>query len=367
MNQIPIAMLALGLAMPGDGANPSKGMESLRPLHFRIEAVTDQVKTIAGRLEAAIEDGPTYDRAVLDLDGDGRPELLLGTWNDDVRLYRGGAGGTGAGWSPASDEPLVELPRGSHAVPAPGDLDGDGVDNALDNCPDDANSSQGDLDGDGGDEAVVMLWSGSGGSGTRSHVSVLDRVDVRAVNVATRLLGDRAQLRGITLDAGVIRLDVVSAGPQDAACCPGDLASLAWRLGPGGLEDAEPPRVSGRLGLAALEGSAWRLAKLAWSEPAPPSPGVTLTWTEGRFAGNAGCNEYHAGARDGGEMPGGIVLDPPAATRKICPPEAMQVEERFLAQLGAVRRLGFMSGRLMLDDQGGAGMLFDRIETVATP
>jgi heat shock protein HslJ len=226
---------------------------------------------------------------------------------------------------------------------------------------------EGDLDGDGGDEAIVMLWSGSGGSGTRSHVAVLDRVDGQVVNVATRLLGDRVQLRGITLDAGIIRLDVVSTGPQDAACCPGDLASLAWRLGQGGLEDAEPPRVSGRLGLAALEGSAWRLARLAWSEPAPPSPEVTLTWTEGRFAGNAGCNEYRAGARDDGEMPGGIVLDPPAATRKTCPPEVMQVEERFLAQLGAVRRLGFMSGRLMLDDQGGAGMLFDRIETVATP
>lgn len=220
---------------------------------------------------------------------------------------------------------------------------------------------QGDLDGDGTDETVVMLWSGSGGSGTRSHLAVLDRVDGRVDNIATRLLGDRVQLRHIALDGGVVRLDVVAAGPGDAACCPGELTSLAWRLGQGGLEDAEPPLVSGRLELAALEGSHWRLAKLAWSEPAPAAPVVTLAWTGDRFAGNAGCNDYSAGARDDGPAPGDITIDPPVATRKMCSPAEMEVEDRFLAQLGGVRKFGFMNGRLMLL-HGDGDMLFDPAE-----
>lgn len=225
---------------------------------------------------------------------------------------------------------------------------------------------QGDLDGDGDDETVVMLWSGSGGSGTRSHVAVLDRTDSQVVNVATRLLGDRVQLRGLSLDGGIVRLDVVRAGPDDAACCPGELASLAWRLGPEGLEDAVPPQVSGRLDLSALEGSAWRLARLSWSEPAPASPEVTLAWEGGRLAGNAGCNQYNVGARDDGTVPGRIALDPPATTRKMCPPEVMQVEERFLRQLGAAKRFGFMNGQLMLSDDSG-GMLFERTAPTPTP
>ncbi|MEQ9570209.1 MAG: FG-GAP-like repeat-containing protein [Longimicrobiales bacterium] len=70
-----------------------------------------------------LADSYHYAPVFADLDGDGRDELLLGTWNEDVRHYRRGADG---GWTPVSDAPLVELPRGSHSVPAAGDLDGDG-------------------------------------------------------------------------------------------------------------------------------------------------------------------------------------------------------------------------------------------------
>jgi uncharacterized protein (DUF2141 family) len=58
---------------------------------------------------------------------------LLGTWNGGVHLYHldtveptepGRRGNVR--WRPASDEALLTLPRGSHSVPAAGDLDGDG-------------------------------------------------------------------------------------------------------------------------------------------------------------------------------------------------------------------------------------------------
>jgi hypothetical protein len=72
-----------------------------------------------------LEDSYHYAPVFADLDGDGTPELLLGTWNDDVRLYAR-VDGPDPTWEPVLDGPLVELPRGSHSVPAAGDLDGDG-------------------------------------------------------------------------------------------------------------------------------------------------------------------------------------------------------------------------------------------------
>ncbi|NNK64919.1 MAG: VCBS repeat-containing protein [Gemmatimonadetes bacterium] len=76
-----------------------------------------------GRVRLA--DSYHYAPVFADLDADGTPEMLLGTWNDDVRLFAS-VPGPEAGWEPVLDGPLVELPRGSHSVPAAGDLDGDG-------------------------------------------------------------------------------------------------------------------------------------------------------------------------------------------------------------------------------------------------
>ena len=67
-----------------------------------------------------------YAPAVVDLDGDGLPDIVVGTWRDKLQWFRNTGTRNDPTWTLA-DSALVTIPRGSNTAPAFADIDGDGL------------------------------------------------------------------------------------------------------------------------------------------------------------------------------------------------------------------------------------------------
>jgi len=98
----------------------------------------------------------------------------------------------------------------------------------------------GDLDADGTDEAVAVLATDPGGSGTFYELVVVAHVDGVPVNVASKLLGDRIVMQSLLVSDGLIELSMTTHGSNDPMCCPTEnvLRRFGWdgvfrRLGVG--------------------------------------------------------------------------------------------------------------------------------------
>jgi len=205
--------------------------------------------------------------------------------------------------------------------------------------------ARGDLDGDGQDEAAVVLTTHFGGTGVFHYLAVVAQHGQENRHVATRAIGDRVQVRGLRIDEGQIILDLIRPGPQDAACCPTEVASLAFRLDRGQLTEPLQQGHSITLSPAILSAQHWRLA--AWKHGEPVNGRLTLTYADGVFTGNAGCNDYSAPLRTV-DRRGSIAIGEVRSTRKHCSPDAMANERRFLGLLPRVNRFWFYAGQLAL-------------------
>jgi heat shock protein HslJ len=214
----------------------------------------------------------------------------------------------------------------------------------------------GDLDDDGAEEAVVLLWSNSGGSGTFDYIAVMGRDDTGApLHVATAALGDRVRIRAAIIDEGKIVVDVVQAGPEDPACCPGQKVKRSFALKGGTLSELESEGL-GRQSIVDLAGIEWVLLRFDRDDPVPDEIEVTLTFDGERIGGGSGCNRYSGGVAEG-EVPGALTVDMPmASTMMACPPPAEDIERRYLTRLLGVRQYTFLAGKL------GLGWRIDPLE-----
>ena len=216
----------------------------------------------------------------------------------------------------------------------------------------------GDLDSDGREETTVLLWESSGGSGTRLYLAVMGRGRGNIGNLGTALVGDRVQVRSGRIADGRIELDVVQAGPNDAMCCPSQLATRGWTLDAGDLVEGEVT-ITGILSLDALGGPEWVLSELGWGESLPDTAEITISFHDDKVTGAGGCNRYFAAVT--GDTPGELVFSGMGATRMACPEPTMDLERVYLRALAGASRYSFLGGRLVLGcdtDDGPVALIF---------
>lgn len=87
-----------------------------------------------------------------------------------------------------------------------------------------------DLDDNHSNEAVALIWSHAGGTGSNSYLAVMDKHDGKVRNVATALVGDRVKIQSAEVADGKIVLHVLQVDEDDAMCCPTQLATRTWWL-----------------------------------------------------------------------------------------------------------------------------------------
>lgn len=94
----------------------------------------------------------------------------------------------------------------------------------------DALQVSGDLDGDGTHELVVLLNTGTGGSGLFRDLYVLRRQAGGLVVSAPGFLGDRVEVRALRIEHGELVVDLVVQGENDPLCCPTRPVTYRFRL-----------------------------------------------------------------------------------------------------------------------------------------
>lgn len=217
----------------------------------------------------------------------------------------------------------------------------------------------GDVDGTPGSEAVAMLGSSGGAGGEMVHVAVFGMRDGTLANLGTAPVGDRARLQSLWLERGKVVMDVIEIGPEDAACCPTQVARKTYGM-EGGTFKQLSSEVRGVLAMSMLGANEWTLVEID-GEPVPAGVEAPLIhFAADKLRGFAGCNRFTAPVSE--TKPGEIDIGAAAAEKKGCPEPQMALEQKFLTQLDAVSRYGYLAGQLALSWEDGerSGMLLFR-------
>ena len=93
----------------------------------------------------------------------------------------------------------------------------------------------GDVTGDEAEDAVVVLVSQPGGSGSFYDLAVVRKQDEALTNMAHIQLGDRVQIKNMHLENSEIVVDMLTQGPDDPMCCPTQYVSNRYIIENGEL------------------------------------------------------------------------------------------------------------------------------------
>ncbi len=78
----------------------------------------------------------------------------------------------------------------------------------------------GDLNNDGVADAAILLVENGGGTGEFESVVAVLNTNGAPTQAGQALLGDRVQVRTMTITSGLLGLDMLVQGPNDPMCCP---------------------------------------------------------------------------------------------------------------------------------------------------
>jgi heat shock protein HslJ len=202
-----------------------------------------------------------------------------------------------------------------------------------------------DLDGVIGSEALALLSSNAGGSGEFVYLAVFGMRDGAFANLATVPVGDRVRLQSLWIERGKVIMDVIEPGPNDAACCPTQVARKTFGYDSGTFKQVSS-EVRGMLAVSMLGANEWTLVEID-GQPVGKDVDPPLIHVEaGKLRGFAGCNRFTASVTE--TKPGEIDIGAAAAEKKACPPPQMEIEQKFLSQLVAVNRYSYVAGQLAL-------------------
>ncbi len=202
-----------------------------------------------------------------------------------------------------------------------------------------------DLDGVIGSEALVLLGSNAGGSGEFVNLAVFGMRDGAFTHLATVPVGDRVRLQNLWVERGKVIMDVIEAGPNDAACCPTQVARKTFGYDNGTFRQVSS-EVRGTLAVSMLGANEWTLVEIDGLPVGKDVDPPLIHFEGGKLRGFAGCNRFTASVTE--TKPGEIDIGAAAAEKKACPPPQMELEQKFLAQLDAVKSYSYVAGQLAL-------------------
>jgi heat shock protein HslJ len=205
------------------------------------------------------------------------------------------------------------------------------------------------------EQVAVLTWQSSGGSGTLLWLAILESAPGHPRSVATTLIGDRVQVIDFSVEDGELTLELIAAGPDDAACCPGQHERRSYRMSGSSLAGSN--EILGRASPADLAGRVWVLERFGFADTVAVAVEVTIEFSDGdKISGNAGCNLYTGSVLDidGKDFRPSAT----ASTMRRCPEDLTGAESWYFHRLSRVERFGFLNGKLLLhysiDGQGDA-------------
>lgn len=255
-----------------------------------------------------------------------------------------------ATYSGVYDQPITLASGLYQAKPAEGDLARPQV-QVVDHA-----TFSGDLDGDGVDDAVVFLVERGGGSGVFTYVAAQLNRDGQPLDAGAVRIEDRIQVKSATLEDGQVTLEIITQGPGDVACCGTHLGAKTYALEQGQL--VETTAAGGELvkvSAADLDGTSWTLLAIGADQPALADAAATLSFQDSQVLGSGGCNDYTASFSLDDVNPFNMAVGPLAATRRACPDPAGAQEATYFAALDSVSQWAYVFGHLTLYYQNDGG------------